>query len=144
MVGIPLATFAASAGADAGGNVTSARMCNQGGYQTLTRLDATTFANVGECLAYAVHGGTLFDSDAAQRVCASLGGTYGDTNAIPDAVFSVVLFTCNRFIVTSDADFVDVQTELGSVCPTGAVFFDVGGTYPTVFFDYTCGDEVSP
>ena len=42
-----------------GGNSDAAHACQDGGYANLFRTDGTGFANVGECVSYAAHGGVL-------------------------------------------------------------------------------------
>ncbi len=42
-----------------GGNSDAAHACQRGGYANYTRTDGTTFANQGQCVSYAAHGGTL-------------------------------------------------------------------------------------
>jgi hypothetical protein len=42
-----------------GGNSDAAHACQKGGYAHYTRADGTRFANTGECVSYAAHGGVL-------------------------------------------------------------------------------------
>lgn len=42
-----------------GGNSDAAKACQKGGWQTLVRQDGTAFANTGDCVSYAAHGGAL-------------------------------------------------------------------------------------
>jgi hypothetical protein len=42
-----------------GGNSDAANACKQGGWQNLVRQDGTGFKNQGDCVSYAVQGGTL-------------------------------------------------------------------------------------
>jgi hypothetical protein len=52
--------LALSSAASAGnGNSDAAHACKQGGYLSLEGSDDRTFANVGECVSYAAHGGEL-------------------------------------------------------------------------------------
>jgi hypothetical protein len=138
MVGVPLGLMAAPAGADAGGNSAAADACHQGGYQGVARLDGTTFASVGDCVAYAAQGGTLFASGAAQHVCESLGGTFGDTD-LTGEFHTSVLFSCNDISPATTADwFNNDLPQLGAACPeesVGALF----GTPPAAMGDFTCG-----
>jgi hypothetical protein len=46
----------ASAG---GGSSDNAKLCQNGGWQTLRRLDGSLFANQGACVSYAAQGGTF-------------------------------------------------------------------------------------
>jgi hypothetical protein len=45
--------------AEAGDNSESAKACQRGGWATFVRADGSGFANVGDCVRYAAHGGTL-------------------------------------------------------------------------------------
>jgi hypothetical protein len=56
VVGVPVA---GSAGAAPGGNSANAKRCQHNGYQSWVRADQTPFVNVGDCVSYAAHGGTL-------------------------------------------------------------------------------------
>ena len=49
----------ASPAAAAGANNAAASACKQGGWQTLTDADGNGFENQGQCVSYAVQGGTL-------------------------------------------------------------------------------------
>jgi len=42
-----------------GGNSANAKLCQQGGWQSLARQDSTGFSNQDECVSYAAHGGLL-------------------------------------------------------------------------------------
>jgi len=56
LVALGLAALPAFAG---GGNSAAAHACQQGGYAAFTRADGTPFANTGDCVSYAAHGGVL-------------------------------------------------------------------------------------
>jgi hypothetical protein len=43
----------------AGGNPDAAHACQNGGYLRFQGIDGTTFTNVGQCVSYAAHGGTM-------------------------------------------------------------------------------------
>ncbi|HJQ19595.1 MAG TPA: hypothetical protein VJ867_04540, partial [Gemmatimonadaceae bacterium] len=43
----------------AGGNSAAAHACQQDGYKDLFRSNGTPFANTGECVSYAAHGGVF-------------------------------------------------------------------------------------
>jgi hypothetical protein len=53
-----LTALAVPSAAMAGRNSDAAHTCQQGGWQTLARQDATSFANQGDCVTYAANGGT--------------------------------------------------------------------------------------
>jgi hypothetical protein len=67
---------AAVASAAPGGNSANAKLCQKGGWQTLTRSDGSSFANQDACVSYAAQGGTLVKESQAQIDCQSFGGTY--------------------------------------------------------------------
>jgi hypothetical protein len=54
-----LAAAATPAYAGDGGNSTNAQACQKDGWKNWRRADHTSFANTGECVSYAAHGGTL-------------------------------------------------------------------------------------
>jgi hypothetical protein len=58
--------------------------CKDGGYLTLARSDGTSFKNQGQCVSYAVHGGTLLRGIDATSVYAALRG-FGGPLSPPDA-----------------------------------------------------------
>lgn len=49
--------LAGGAAAANGGNSANAKLCQQGGWETLTRSDGSSFANTGACVSYAARGG---------------------------------------------------------------------------------------
>jgi hypothetical protein len=58
--------------------------CKGGGYLTLVRSDGTSFKNQGQCVSYAVRGGTLFRAlDASSVFTAQIGA--GGPAGPPDA-----------------------------------------------------------
>lgn len=58
--------------------------CKDGGYLILVRADGTSFQNQGQCVSYAVHGGTLFRGLDAGSVFTGLRGAGGPPGP-PDA-----------------------------------------------------------
>lgn len=56
VIALALGALPAFAG---GGNSDAAHACQQGGYTHYSRADGTPFANTGECVSYAAHGGVL-------------------------------------------------------------------------------------
>jgi len=45
-----------------GGSSTAAHLCQDGGFQNVLQANGTGFANAGECVSYASHGGEFFQS----------------------------------------------------------------------------------
>jgi hypothetical protein len=58
LVALTLSVGTATAAAG-GGNSDAAKACQKGGWQTMVRQDGTAFANTGDCVSYAAHGGAL-------------------------------------------------------------------------------------
>ena len=79
----------AAAPASAGGNSANANLCKKGGWQTLVKADATLFKNQGDCVSYAVRGGTPTPKTTAQLICESQGGTYKINQPGPASVLCV-------------------------------------------------------
>jgi hypothetical protein len=71
-----------------GGNSDAAHACQKGGYAHYTRADGTPFANTGECVSYAAHGGVLMPivptsiSTSLYRSSIPAGSTDYDTAAL--------------------------------------------------------------
>jgi hypothetical protein len=70
----------ASAG-DPGGNSDAAKACQKDGWKNLVRAeDHSAFKNVGDCVSYAAHGGTLTSPTPSyaqsQSDCEAAGGTF--------------------------------------------------------------------
>ena len=59
LVACAVLVVAPAAPAAKGGNSANAKRCHKGGYKDWVRADQTTFKNVGQCVSYAAHGGTL-------------------------------------------------------------------------------------
>lgn len=58
--------------------------CLDGGFAAVARADGTGFANTGECVSYAVHGGTLFRKLDASSIFTGFRGAGGPPGT-PDA-----------------------------------------------------------
>ena len=71
-----VAALAAAPTSAAGGNSANANLCKNGGWRTVVQADATLFKNQGDCVAYAVRGGTPTAKTEAQILCESQGGTF--------------------------------------------------------------------
>lgn len=85
-IGVCLIAFASTltpASADSAA-VPAVKACIRGGYQTLVRSDGTSFGNPGQCVAYAVRGGTLFRELDASSVYTAVRGAGGPAGP-PDA-----------------------------------------------------------
>ena len=60
VLALVLAAVAATpAGAVRGGNNDNAKLCQQGGWMTVTRSDGTHFTSQDECASYGAEGGTI-------------------------------------------------------------------------------------
>ncbi len=105
----------ASAG---GGNSANAKLCQNGGWQNLVRSDRTPFANQGDCVSDAAHGGALQQRSQAQIDCQSYGGTF------TGFVGGNQKFACDGWTTTSLDDFNSKQQTLTNDCVAPAV----GGT----------------
>jgi hypothetical protein len=116
VVGLTLGALPALAG---GGNSDAAHACQKGGYTHYTRADGTPFANTGECVSYAAHGGTLMPivptsiSTALYRDSIPAGSTDYDT-----ATLSGETATAGGFVtysVYSDATCSTLVQTAGTV-----------------------------
>lgn len=69
---------AGTAHAESGGNSAAAHACQRGGYASYVRSDGTAFANTGECVSYAAHGGVLQvpQQETSIKVTFTSGPTY--------------------------------------------------------------------
>jgi hypothetical protein len=56
--GVACLSLAALASAG-GSNSANAKLCQNGGWQTLHRVDGSSFADQGACVSYAAQGGTF-------------------------------------------------------------------------------------
>ena len=82
--------------------------CKGGGYRTLVRSDSASFKNQGECVSYAVQGGTLFRALDASSVYAALRG-FGGPLGPPDA-------NGDRTGSTGDGGFITGAFALPGAC----------------------------
>jgi hypothetical protein len=101
----------------AGGNAENANLCQNGGWQTLTRSDGSTFANQGDCVSYGAQGGTLVARSQSQLDCESFGGTFvvGTTP---------VLWTCVGLVSTSVEAWNQKFIQLSDDCGADALAAD--------------------
>jgi len=90
---VVLALAIGVAAASAGGNSENAKLCQQGGWQSLVGADGTAFTNTGDCVSYAAQGGTFTQTSRSQLLCESFGGTF--TGASGN-----VLWTCTNWTFT--------------------------------------------
>jgi hypothetical protein len=64
----------------------AAKPCKQGGWRLLATADGVPFPNQGQCVSYAVRGGTLVPWPSAtprerfRDICQSAGGTFSETS----------------------------------------------------------------
>jgi hypothetical protein len=85
----PVLAVNGTASAAPGGNSAAAHACQKGGYATLQGTDGTLFNNVGECVSFAAHGGTL-----EPIAPPSVSVTFTPTNRVP---FCNVRVTISHF-----------------------------------------------
>jgi hypothetical protein len=64
--------------AKGGGNSANAKLCQNGGWQSLFTATGGTFADQGECVSYAAQGGTIVTEppNAWRAACEANGGTF--------------------------------------------------------------------
>ena len=90
-----LTAGAGAAQAAGGGNSANAKLCQQGGWQSLVTQTGQGFANAGECVSYAAQGGTLSPKltplQRWEAICTGAGGTVGITTGqwVCDGAFFV-------------------------------------------------------
>ena len=137
---LAMATVSTAAGAApgaAGGNSDAAHACQQGGYQSLVGTDGG-FANVGECVSYAAHGGTFVTPGAGQFLLPA-----GETATLSNSDFSA----CNDLTYgyqLSDGTFTPVAEKpygcTAFVAEPGAVIgpFPTATIFTVVLVDNTC------
>ncbi len=100
---VALAAVALAAGpasAKTGGSSANANLCKKGGWQNLFTAPpikdfdtGVPFKNQGDCVSYAVHGGTPSTADQlAERACQTFGGTFNSD--YPETIPPYILWTC--------------------------------------------------
>lgn len=122
---VALAAVALAAGpasAKTGGSSANANLCKKGGWQNLFTAPpikdfdtGVPFKNQGDCVSYAVHGGTPSTADQlAERACQTFGGTFNSD--YPETIPPYILWTC---VGTPDED--NVLNAIAAVCfgPSG-------------------------
>jgi hypothetical protein len=107
-----------------GGNSSAAHLCQNAGYLKVFRSDGTPFANTGDCVSYAAHGGTLSQpltfSNISMGACNSL--TFGYTvNGVSTDVYNYP-GGCTAFVSYPDV----------------TVFVPAGSTTEVFLRDNTC------
>jgi hypothetical protein len=121
-------------------NDANAKLCQHGGWQAWVRADYTPFLDQGECVSYAAHGGTLTaPASAAQTVCESYGGTFGNTNSTMGS-WPTILWTCNYLPYVSEDDQQAKFIALADACLAGGGtgWASSGGEYSGRAY-FTCG-----
>jgi hypothetical protein len=126
-----------------GGNSDAAHACQKGGYASYTRADGTPFANTGDCVSYAAHGGVLTPvvvknattiSTSLFRSSISAGSTDYDTATLSGATadagghvtYSVYSdSSCSALVQTAGT----VLVFDGHVPDSFVVTFPAAGTY---------------
>jgi hypothetical protein len=127
----PVLAVNGTASAAPGGNSAAAHACQKGGFATLRGTDGTLFNNVGECVSYAAHGGTLEAIITTGPPSILLGPTTAiDGNSA----------LCNVFVILSN--FAPNTTEKGTITQdedgTTQVTFttDANGNFAGIGFSY--------
>ena len=115
--------------ASAAGNSPNAGLCQKGGWETLVRADQSSFKNQGECVAYAAQGGTPSPKSAAQVLCESFGGTFGQTEY--PGVDAEILWSCDNWTWTTGPEYGVKVNALVNQCfygegPQGSTAFTQG------------------
>jgi hypothetical protein len=110
-----------------GGNSDAAKACQKGGYMIWVRADGSSFTNTGDCVSYAVQGGTLvpdrFNDSAG--VCTSIGAVFGPIEG--DWTFG---WLCTKADFFHDSD-PTAETAIGQMSLTCAAD---GGIYQSFLF----------
>jgi hypothetical protein len=137
LVGVSLMGAASPAGAAPNPNV---KLCKNNGWQSWVRADQTPFLNQGGCVSYVQRGGTLTaPKSAAQKLCESYGGTFGNTN-LTFGGWPTILWTCNGYPFVSEADFQAKYVALGDACIAGGgTGYALRGVDATLTAYFTCG-----
>jgi hypothetical protein len=131
MAAIVAFALAAPASGIASSNSADAKLCQQGGWQTVGGADQTVFDNAGECTSYAARGGTvvpLLQIFADQRcvspssppssVCITVTGFGLEPES--DAVITLVI-EGEPLVFTEGADQQGTVTfETSAVCTAGS------------------------
>jgi hypothetical protein len=107
-----------------GGNSGAAHLCQDGGYAHLFGAGGSQFANTGDCVSYAAHGGQFFQSVTFSNI--TLGAcndiTFGYTlNGVSTDVYNKP-YDCAPFHTYSDV----------------TIFVPVGSTVDVYLRDNTC------
>jgi hypothetical protein len=116
----------------AGGSSANAKLCQKDGWQTVFRADGSRFANEGDCVSYAAHGG--MPTSQALSDCQSFGGTYA-TGKAPE------LWTCNGFTATDESDYGNKVATLLQDCSAGGgnrESFSFEPPFPTAKTSFAC------
>jgi len=137
LVGVPLMGAASPAQA---ANDANAKHCQKDGWQLWVRADQTPFQNQGECASYGAHGGTLTAPEgAAQTLCESYGGAFGNTNLTMGS-WPTILWTCNGYPYVSNDDLQAEYVALGDACLAGGgTGYALRGVDATKLAYFTCG-----
>ena len=138
LVAVPLMGTASPVGA---ANQANAKLCQKVGWQSWVRADQTPFRNQGECVSYGAHGGALTAPEgAAQTLCESYGGSFGNTN-LTFGSWPTILWTCNGFPYVSDDDLLaNKYVALGDACLAGGgTGYAIRGVSATLLAFFTCG-----
>jgi hypothetical protein len=144
-----VAALAAAPTSAAAGNSANANLCKNGGWQTVVKADATLFKNQGDCVSYAVRGGTPTPKTTAQLICESEGGTYKIIGPAPTDVLCADIpppagCVPNPNVPACDAAITVAIVETAQACASLGVpvaFFEIGdGANPSDRGSWACGN----
>ena len=128
--------FGVAAAIAGGGNSNAAELCQDDGWQQLTRTDGSTFRNTGDCVSYAARGGILVAKSESQRDCEAAGGTFSrdvSTDRVGPFAFEVFFWSCNGAALSSaqiEALDSDCEADFFGL-PIGHGVVQVSGNYLT-------------
>lgn len=119
------------------GNSWAAHACQHGGYRSLVGSDGTTFANTGQCVRFAAHGGTFSNLPGNPGITARSGGQgfvlpAGAIATILDAHWN--LDPCDALTYGYQLDggaLVTLASKPGGVCENGNLPGATIGPFPT-------------
>jgi hypothetical protein len=112
---IPVLGIATPAGA--AGNSDNAKLCQQGGWQSLQTDNGGTFANQGACVSYGAQGGQIFAPKATITVLVNTGNSYG------------VRIEFTGFHPNAPAPLIQADTGLVSLTHINTDSFNATGSY---------------
>lgn len=127
LAGMVLGAGAAQAGEPNRGNSANAHACQHGGWKQLVREGGSSFANQGECVAYAARGGVLTRPDLEEPPLhrAYREACTGDGGLVYDDVYGVPVLGCSFVVVEVGEHHPEATAAMQEICQTagGAFIF---------------------